>query len=321
MEKNIPVLMGTKDETRRIWAINRAAMESNPLRRTLTNQKIRKKFSWFDFYIRGFEILIRFSPFYQRGIKNASHPVVNHIDLFFDSLPLEFDGYSILHMTDLHLDFIPEITRRICEQIKFIKTDLCVMTGDYSNLTEGNSYKNILAPMQEILSVVQPRDGIFATLGNHDTYKMVPPFEKMGITMLINETCDITRGSSKISITGLDDPHYFYTKEAKKAMEVPGPGFKIALVHTPALYDEAQQNGYDLYLAGHTHGGQICLPGGIPLILHLDRGRKYYRGKWKYRDMTGYTGQGVGAVGIPLRYNTQSEITVFTLHARDASKS
>ena len=296
-------------------------MESNPLRRTLTSKKTRKKFSWFAFFFKGFEILIRFSPFYQRRIKNASHPVVNHIDLFFDSLPLEFDGYSILHMTDLHLDFIPEITRRICEQITIIKADLCVMTGDYSNLTGGNSYKNILAPMKEILSAVQHRDGIFATLGNHDTYKMVAPFEQMGITLLINETCDIIRGNRKISITGLDDPHYYYTKEAKNALTETGPGFKIALVHTPALYDEAQNNGYDLYLAGHTHGGQICLPGGIPLILHLDRGRKYYRGKWKYRDMTGYTGQGVGAVGIPLRYNTQSEITVFTLHARDAGKS
>jgi uncharacterized protein len=312
--------MDLKKQTRQDWAANRALMESNPLRKTLANKIFRKKFSWFNFLVKGFEMLIRFSPFYQRGIKNAAFPVVHEVDLVFDSLPPEFEGYSILHMTDLHLDFIPEISLRICEQIRSIRADLCVMTGDYSNRTGGNYYRNILSPMQQVVSAVHPGDGIFATLGNHDTFKMVSCFEKMGITLLINETCDITRGSSKISITGLDDPHYFYTKEAKNALEATGPGFKIALVHTPALYDEAEYNGYDLYLAGHTHGGQICLPGGIPLILHLERGRKYYKGKWKYRNMTGYTGQGVGAVGIPLRYNTQSEITVFTLHVRNASK-
>jgi predicted MPP superfamily phosphohydrolase len=307
--------MDTKKENRRRWAFNRAAMESNPLRRTQDNKKSWKKFSWFNYFAKGFELFIRFSPLYQRGIKNAGTPVVKHVDLDFDLLPPEFEGYSILHLTDLHLDFIPENTERICEQIKSIGPDLCVMTGDYSSLTGGNSYQNILGPMKKIVSQVHAKDGILATLGNHDTFKMVIPFEKMGIKMLINETVQITRGNSSISITGLDDPHYYYTNQAKKALAASNDGFKIALVHTSSLYDAAFQNSYDLYLTGHTHGGQICLPWGIPIILHLDRGRKYYRGKWKYRTMTGYTGQGVGAVGIPLRYNTQSEITLFTLHA------
>ncbi len=308
------MLSKTKKEARRKWAINRAVMESDSLRPTLSRKKSRKKNPWFELLVKGFEIAIRFSPLYQRGIKNAKTTMVNHVELVFDSLPDEFDGYSILHMTDLHLDFMPEIAQKICEQIQSVKADLCVMTGDYANLT--SSYQNILDPLEKIVSAVQCRDGVFATLGNHDTHKMVAPFEQMGIRLLINETCDIRRGSSRIFITGLDDPHYYYTREAKKALGASTPGFKIALVHTPALYDAARDHGYDLYLTGHTHGGQICLPKGIPLILHLDRGRKYYRGKWNYRGMTGYTGQGVGAVGIPLRYNTQSEITLFTLHVK-----
>jgi predicted MPP superfamily phosphohydrolase len=312
--------MDTKKEIRRDWAVNRAAMESNPSRMTPANKKAWKKASWFRFLITSFEIAIRFSPFYQRGKKNASNPVVNQVDLVFDSLPPAFDGYTILHMTDLHLDFIPELVPIICKQIQSIEADLCVMTGDYSNQTGGQSYQNILAPLAQIVSAVQHRDGIIATLGNHDTYKMVAPFEEMGISLLINETRQIIRGNNRISVTGLDDPHYFYTNEAKKALEEKDNGFKIALVHTPALYDMARDNGYGLYLSGHTHGGQICLPGGIPLILHLDRGRKYYRGKWNYRGMTGYTGQGVGSVGIPLRFNTQSEITLLTLHTGEDSR-
>jgi hypothetical protein len=308
--------MEPKKETRRAWAKSRADMESNPQRKTLTNKSSWKKFSWFGLLSKGFELAIRLSPFYQRGKSNAGNPVVNRVDLMFDSLPQAFEGYTILHMTDLHLDFIPQIAHKICEQIQFIKADLCVMTGDYSSLKGGIRYQDILAPMRQVVSAVHHRDGLVATLGNHDTYKMVSPFEEMGIKLLINETVAITRCNSKIFITGLDDPHYYYTKEAAKALAASDHGFKIALVHTPALYDLAQNNGYDLYLTGHTHGGQICLPGGIPLIVHLDKGRKYYRGKWKYQGMTGYTGQGVGAVGIPLRYNTQSEITLFTLHTR-----
>ena len=115
-------------------------------------------------------------------------------------------------------------------------------------------------------------------------------------------------------MTGLDDPYYYYTDQALAALEQAPEGFKIAMVHAPSLFDVAAGNGYRLYLCGHTHGGQICLPGGRPLIVHLRHGRKYYRGLWRYRDMTGYTGQGVGTVGVPLRFNTRSEITLFRLY-------
>jgi predicted MPP superfamily phosphohydrolase len=85
------------------------------------------------------------------------------------------------------------------------------------------------------------------------------------------------------------------------------------------MFDVAADNGYRLYLCGHTHGGQICLPGGIPIILHLRHGRRYYRGLWHYGRMTGYTGQGAGTVGLPVRFNTQSEITVLRLVRRQYS--
>jgi predicted MPP superfamily phosphohydrolase len=90
--------------------------------------------------------------------------------------------------------------------------------------------------------------------------------------------------------------------------------YKIAIVHAPSLYDVVAANGYRLYLCGHTHGGQICLPGGRPVIVHLRHGRQFYRGLWRHEQMTGYTGQGAGTVGIPLRFNTESEITLFRLN-------
>jgi hypothetical protein len=88
------------------------------------------------------------------------------------------------------------------------------------------------------------------------------------------------------------------------------------LVHSPELFDLAAVNGYKLYLCGHTHGGQICLPGGIPVIRHLYNGKKYYRGLWQYNGMKGYTSEGCGTSGIPIRYNSHSEVTLFTLKQR-----
>ena len=166
---------------------------------------------------------------------------------------------------------------------------------------------------KHIVSGISAADGIFATLGNHDSFQMVEPFEKMGITMLTNESVQIVREGKRIWVTGLDDPNYYFTDHAARALEETPEEFKIALVHDPSLFDLAAESGYRLYLCVHTHGGQICLPGGKPIILHLHHGRKYYRGLWRYAGMTGYTGQGAGTVGLPVRFNTQSEITLFRL--------
>ena len=187
------------------------------------------------------------------------------------------------------------------------------MTGDYREKISGG-HKAIIKPMQTVVSGIRAKDGMFATLGNHDSYLMADPLEKMGIRLLANETATVQRNGSRIRITGVDDPYYYYTDQTVDALERSGDGFKIALVHAPSLYDVAADNGYSLYLCGHTHGGQICLPGGFPIILHLRHGRKYYRGLWRYKNMAGYTGQGCGTVGLPVRFNTRSEVTLITLN-------
>jgi predicted MPP superfamily phosphohydrolase len=85
------------------------------------------------------------------------------------------------------------------------------------------------------------------------------------------------------------------------------------LAHTPELYRQAAGSGIHLYLCGHSHGGQICLPGGFPLMTFLDTGKRFYRGKWQYRDMVGHTSTGCGASKIPVRFNCMPEVTVITL--------
>ena len=297
---------------RQIWAQTRSILESDIYKHRRYGEKRRRHWPLFDFSIRMFGMCLKTIGLYQRGYNNATRLVINRTRIYFRDLPASFHGYTLLHLSDLHADFISGCKNIICDSLKNLSYDACVMTGDYRTKISG-SIKGPMEAMEEIISTIRARDGIYATLGNHDTYQMADPLEKMGLTVLANESIYVSRNNSRIQITGIDDPYYYYTDQSLTALEETTAGFKIALVHTPSLYDVAAENGYQLYLCGHTHGGQICLPGGHPIILHLKHGRKYYRGLWRYRKMTGYTSQGCGTVGIPIRFNTVSEATLITL--------
>src|SRR5262245_40105947 len=151
-------------------------------------------------------------------------------------------------------------------------------------------------------------------LGNHDTIRMVPGLEEMGIRMLLNECERILRGDQVIYLAGIDDAHYYRVDNIEKAAsEIPDNGFSILLSHTPEIYRQAAHGGFDLLVSGHTHGGQICLPGSIPITLDSVLPRHMGSGPWKHRDMVGYTSVGVGTSVVPVRINCLPEITLHHL--------
>jgi hypothetical protein len=84
---------------------------------------------------------------------------------------------------------------------------------------------------------------------------------------------------------------------------VPDQAFSILLSHTPEIYRQAAHAGFNLLLSGHTHGGQICLPGSIPLTLDSVLPRRLGSGAWEYHDMIGYTSVGVGSSIVAVRLN------------------
>lgn len=297
---------------RLIWALTRAHLEADIYKHRRHGVRRRRFWSLFESLIAVFGRLLRWTPLYERGRRNARRIELRPVTITCPDLPAAFDGFCLLHLSDLHLDFVPGTDRRIADRLRGVEADLCVLTGDYRRGIAGG-FKDALDPMRRVVAAVQSRHGIVAILGNHDSYLMVEPLEAMGIRVLVNETWSLVRGGERIHVTGLDDPYYYYTDQAVAALEQSPPGFKLALVHAPSLYDVAAASGYRLYLCGHTHGGQICLPGGIPLILHLRHGRRYYRGRWRYGAMAGYTSQGTGTVGIPVRFNTRSEIALIRL--------
>ena len=99
----------------------------------------------------------------------------------------------------------------------------------------------------------------------------------------------------------------------KSAQDIPAEATAILLSHTPEIYRQAAHAGFDLLLCGHTHGGQICLPGGIPVTLDSRCPRYMGAGAWRYHNMTGYTSVGAGTSIVDVRLNCPPEITLHRL--------
>ena len=297
------------------WRRNRLRMESGKEKHTPRAVKKRRHWDLFKQLIALFGIGLRLIGLYDRGVRNALDIKLKEFEFAFPDLPAEFDGYRILQMSDLHVDFLPEALHRALELAQSQEIDLCVLTGDYRKRVSG-PFEHILPSFEKIVSRMRARDGIVAVLGNHDCADMVQAFEQLGISCLVNETEKIERHGAAIFVTGTDDVHYYYTDVARMALEAQRGGFKIALVHSAELADVAADAGFNLYLAGHTHGGQICLPGGVPIITHMSCHRRYASGLWRHGKMIGYTSKGVGVSGLPVRFNTRGEVVIMTLRRK-----
>jgi predicted MPP superfamily phosphohydrolase len=140
----------------------------------------------------------------------------------------------------------------------------------------------------------------------------------MGIRMLMNEVEVIERDGERIHIAGIDDAHFYRADNIEKAAaSIPHDEFSILLSHTPEIYRQAAHAGFNLLLSGHTHGGQICLPGGIPITLASVLPRRLGAGAWKHHVMHGYTSVGAGSSVVPVRFNCPAEIVLHYLHRPD----
>lgn len=302
-----------RKDSQQIWAITRSILEANNIKYKKNGKKSKSRWTQFEKLLNIFNFFLKLTPYYEKGVNQARDIQLNKLQLNFPNLPLAFDGFKILHLSDLHIDALPELEDNIINRINEVDCDLCILTGDYRKNTSG-AYKHINAPMKKLLNAINSKHGIFAVLGNHDTYLMKEFEESMPVKFLINESIEIEQENDKILLTGTDDPFAYYTDQAIASFDAEYQGFKIAAVHTPELKNIASDYGYQLYLCGHTHGGQICLPGGIPLITHQKEGTQFASGLWQINGMTGYTSNGCGVSGIPVRFNSFGEISLIELH-------
>jgi uncharacterized protein len=184
--------------------------------------------------IRG---LFKLTGLYRRGVKNAADVQVRKTDLAFVSLPKAFDGFCVLHISDLHVDMNMSAIARLTELLPSLKYDICVLTGDFRGPTFG-PFDAVVEGMAQICA--QLRSPIYGVLGNHDTIRMVPALEDLGIIMLLNECVSISRPNVQIYLAGIDDAHFYRVDSIEKAASTIPPGsFTILLSHTPEVYRHA----------------------------------------------------------------------------------
>lgn len=261
-------------------------------------------------------LALRCTGLYGRGLRNAANLQIRYNEVVIPHLPDEFDGFTLLHLSDLHLDMDAAYPPALIERLAQVDYDICVMTGDFRAKTHGPYDAAIKALAQVRPHLHKP---VYAILGNHDSIRMVSGIEALGINLLINESVMLERNGAVIHLAGIDDPHYFQVDNFDKAAQhIPPDATAILLSHSPEPYRLAAHAGFDLMLSGHTHGGQICLPGGIALMTNAACPRPFCKGAWRYHAMQGYTSVGSGSSVVGVRFNCLPEITLHHLRIAPA---
>jgi predicted MPP superfamily phosphohydrolase len=242
---------------------------------------------------------------------------VREIDASFAGLPDDLDGLRILQISDIHLSpFLSEAElARVVDAGLEVRPDLAVITGDLIS-----SQGDPLEACVRQLARVKADAGVFACMGNHERYSHVEEAAEQlgaraGIRFLRQQNETLRFGSAALNLAGVD----YQSLAGKKAylqgaerLLTPG-AFNILLSHNPDVFPVAARQGYNLLLAGHTHGGQVT-------VEILERGinparffTPYVYGLYRIETAAAYVTRGIGTIGIPARIGAPPEISVVRL--------
>ncbi|MBN1294165.1 MAG: metallophosphoesterase [Candidatus Latescibacteria bacterium] len=259
------------------------------------------------------DILLKITFLKKHAVKNSLDIRIEKNDILSGRIPQKFHGFTILQLSDIHIDGYVDGGEKLCEIIRRLSYDLCVITGDFRYLTHGD-YDRCVLLTKKLVRSISCRHGVVAILGNHDFIEIVPGIESEGVTFLINDNKRISREGQSIVLAGVDDSHMYGTDDLPKALSgISNHEFTILLAHSPSIYRKAASMKVDCCLSGHSHGGQVCLPGGIALMTNTNAPRKYIAGPWTYHNLKGYTSRGTGSSGLPARLFCPPEITLHRL--------
>lgn len=245
------------------------------------------------------------------------------IVLEFDRLPKGFDGYTIVHLSDLHSKFFGKKQYQLVSKVKQAKPDLIVLTGD---MVDSNRYEE--EPLMKLIEGIIDIAPVYYVTGNHECgsrkfNSLERKLKKTGVKVLRNESEWLQRNGSKILIAGIDDPLFSRNREdTKHSLEKILKGnrkeFKILLSHRPELFSTYVDYDIDLVFSGHAHGGQVRLPfvGGL-----MAPGQgffpKYTSGKHIENNSILIISRGLGNSMIPQRIFNRPEVIVTTLKRKN----
>ncbi len=250
---------------------------------------------------------------------------VKSLELSFPHLPAAFDGYTILHLSDLHINKFGLLEKRLARLVSQREVDLCVITGDITQTPRAGE------PFHRLLDAVRRRERtVYAVLGNSehkpwtDTEALLKVLSREDVRFLVNSSMKLSRGSDLLTLVGVDDPYSRLADLESAFASVDPEDFIIFLTHCPSTAPDAIARGADLILAGHTHGGQIRMPGVGVLWTHMRDHKKLNDGlytpdrlkKLLGRDCGGtvlFVNRGVGTSKLHIRLLCPPEIAYITL--------
>jgi len=242
---------------------------------------------------------------------------VTRHEAWFKNLPEEFNGLVVAHLSDLHIRKYGARERRVVARLAESPPGVIVITGD---LTREGSDPAAIRQFLTALRDLKPTFGIWAVLGNHDHWHPVAPskdsirqfYNTAGAALLVNEGGRIGRGLDTLSLIGVDDPFSGYVNLGESLKGMQRTPFAILLSHSPEIFMKADLIKFDLVFAGHTHGGQVRLPGiGA---LWLPAGSEPFDAGWFYgQNARMYVTRGIGTSILPVRLFCRPELALITL--------
>lgn len=244
---------------------------------------------------------------------------IENVEAKLPNLTEDLRGLKIVHISDLQADFRTGKSRmeKYINVVNKLEPDMVVFTGDL--VTYGNKYIDEGADM---IGKIKTKYGVYACLGDHDYWAspetIVQSLSQRNVTILEDENFTLDVKSSEINMTFVTN---IYSKRPNmKALKIlpslnPGSDLKIFIVHQPSeeLVEFAGKNNYDIFLGGHTHGGQVvfALP-GIKLT-PVSFENSYLSGQYRFGSMFININNGLGFTFAPIRYNAPASVTLIKL--------
>lgn len=248
-------------------------------------------------------------------IQAARGPKVYEVDVPIQNLPMAFDGFRIVQISDLHIG--PTIGRDYAERVvamaNALYPDVLALTGDFIDGTVERLRDRI-----EPLSRLKAKHGVFYVTGNHEYYwgarEWVEEFRRLGFRVLLNEHEVIRKDGAEMVLAGVTDeesggiiPEHAWNP-AKAASGAPVAAIKILLAHRPSGYRVAAKAGFSLQLSGHTHGGQF-----FPWSLIVGMVYRFSKGLHRFENLWINVSRGTGYWGPPIRFGVPGEVSLLTL--------
>lgn len=263
------------------------------------------------------------------GFVQSNHPHLVEIEIPLARLPEAFDGFRLVQLSDFHYDehFSAIPIRKSVAVVNDLRPDLIALTGDFVTvpiLERPASLRAAAATVEPCAALLHELQAPkYAILGNHDAIAspdhVVRALESANITVLRNQSVAIERGRDRMWLAGIDDLLRGRPDMSATLANISEKETTILLAHEPDFADDASLSPVDLQLSGHSHGGQIWIPGiGAPWLPPM--ARRYPRGLHQLGNLTLYTNIGIGTIRAPIRINCPPEITLITLRKRTSRR-